>query len=93
MTFWCNVVEAEFCVELGQCTGVVLYDAYTYYELYNLERLRDEALARGMPMPIVKVTYNQWRGPIYGGLFPQGGYLLDLLSTTPWSRPNGLRAF
>jgi len=60
---WILAADAEQNVSNGRHTATVIADYSKYYETIPLDEARDKLLRLGMPSAMVKVTYNQWKGP------------------------------
>ncbi|CAK0826069.1 unnamed protein product [Prorocentrum cordatum] len=60
---WILAADAEQNAEAGRHTAAIIADYSKYYELIPLDEARDKLLRLGMPLAMVKIVYNQWRGP------------------------------
>ena len=60
---WILAADNEQNVCQDRYVVTVVADYSKYYETIGLDQARDKLMRLGMPGPMVKVVYNQWKGP------------------------------
>ena len=58
---WLQTVRAEAAGAAGGHSAFFMLDARSFYESFNLEKLRLRLLDLGAPPVLVKVSYNLWQ--------------------------------
>ena len=83
---WRQTARTEAALAKGEVVAAFTCDSQKFYERFDLALLRGRATALRMPGPIVKLTYNTWRGP---RLVRQGRQVCDHVSFAICGLPPG----